>query len=70
MGWSGTSGWRPWNHPRLLEKISAAFEAYWESEEFRRFDPDDADEMDVVRRALETCPRRGAASIRSSTSST
>ncbi len=40
--------------PTLLEKISAAFEAYWESEEFRRFDPDDADEMDVVRRALES----------------
>lgn len=39
--------------PSLLEKITAAFESHWESDEFRLFDPDDPKEMDVVRRALE-----------------
>ncbi|WZE80693.1 DEAD/DEAH box helicase family protein [Gaopeijia maritima] len=39
--------------PSLLEKINAAFESHWESEEFRAFDPDDDKQMEVVRKALD-----------------
>lgn len=39
--------------PSLLEKITAAFESHWESEEFRPFDPDDAQQMKVVTKALD-----------------
>lgn len=38
--------------PTLLEKISAAFESHWESEEFHPFDPEDAEQMEVVHAAL------------------
>ena len=38
--------------PTLLEKISAAFESHWESEEFHPFDPEDAEQMQVVHAAL------------------
>ncbi len=40
--------------PSLLEKITAAFETHWESEEFQAFDPNDAAQMEVVRRALDS----------------
>ncbi len=39
--------------PSLLEKITAAFESHWESEEFRPFDPNDVEQMEVVRKALD-----------------
>lgn len=38
--------------PSLLEKITAAFESHWESEEFRAFDPKDAEQMEVLQKAL------------------
>ncbi len=44
--------------PSLLEKISAAFESHWESEEFRPFDPADAEQVEFVRRELDRA--RGA----------
>jgi superfamily II DNA or RNA helicase len=44
--------------PTLLEKIAAAFESHWASEEFRPFDPGDAEQMEVVRQALDRA--RGA----------
>jgi superfamily II DNA or RNA helicase/HKD family nuclease len=45
--------------PTLLEKISAAFESHWESEEFHPFDPDDADQMEAVNSALSTARGEG-----------
>jgi HKD family nuclease len=34
--------------PTLLAQISAAFDSHWESEEFHPFDPEDAEQVDVV----------------------
>lgn len=38
--------------PALLEKIVAAFESHWASEEFRQFDPDDVDQFRRIEEAL------------------
>jgi len=40
--------------PTLLEKIAAAFETHWESEEFRPFDPNDTRQMEAVQKALSS----------------
>lgn len=39
--------------PSLLEKIGAAFDTHWESDEFGPFNPDDATQVSLVREALD-----------------
>ncbi len=47
--------------PSLLEKIATSFEAYWASEEFIGFNPEDANQVMMVREALETAKGSGSA---------